>query len=192
MSEKRQLDTDTDPNPKVKLVSSEIATSKAPCYQATQVTCGKCDRTTLIILLLSDLPVEIQALFDSIHYDSENCPRTEEAVALEHEHSPEEQMFKLQLKALIEPRKWVDGDMNGCNRADWLKSVDIKPGKKGKMGYLQDFDVMRSSPETIGELVMKSAELKTTRVRRLPAGAVLTFASFFVPESWILEASVTQ
>jgi hypothetical protein len=192
MSEKRHIETDTDPNPKVKIVSAEIATSKTPHYQATQVTCGKCDRTTLVVLLISDLPVEIQTLFDSIHYDSENCPRTEEAVALEHEHSPEEQVFKLQLKALIEPRKWVDGDVNACNRAEWLKSLDIKPGKKGKMGFLQDFDIMRTSPETMTELVMRSPDLKTSKVRRVPAGAMITFASFFVPESWILEASVTQ
>jgi hypothetical protein len=194
MSEKRSHSSENDPPSKVKLVTDTgIASAKTPVYKIVSVTCGKCDRTTTVFLNLSELPVEIQALFDSIHYDSENCPRTEEAVALEHEHSPEEQVFKLQLKTLIEPRKWGGGETNSCNDSKWLNSLNINPGKRkgGKTGYLQDFDAMKPSSEAFANLLLKSAEITGPRVRYLPPGAILCFGSFFVPESWILEATTT-
>jgi hypothetical protein len=195
MSEKRVNSSENDPSPKVQLIQDpKIATASTPSYQVVSVKCGRCDRTTTVVLCIAELPIEIQSLFDSIHYDSENCPNTEEAVAREHEHSPEEQAFKLQLKTLIEPRKWNESDSNVCNDAKWLIPLDINPGKRrgGKVGFLQDFDIFKPSPEAFGDLLLKSTEIKTTRVRHLPAGAMLTFGSFFVPESWILEAKAEE
>jgi hypothetical protein len=193
MSEKRLLETDTDPSPKIKLVAApDIASSKTPIYNFVSVICGKCDRSTTVLLCLRELPIEIQALFDSIHYDSENCPRTEEAVAAEHEHSPEEQAFKLQLKCLIEPLKWSKKEKNICNDPKWLAPLELDPGKRkgGKMSYLQDFDIMKGTAEALGDVLLKSAEISSQRVRRFPRGAILEMGSFFVPESWILEASM--
>jgi hypothetical protein len=194
MSEKRSHTSENEPSPKVKVVSdSGIAGAKTPIYKIISVGCGKCERITTVFLNLSALPVEIQKLFDSIHYDSENCPRTEEAVVAEHEHSPEELIFKLQLKTLIEPRKWGTGDNNTCNDPKWLNSLHLNPGKRkgGKVGYLQDFDNLKASAESFGEILLKSAEITGPRVRYLPAGAILSFGSFYVPETWILEATST-
>jgi hypothetical protein len=191
MSEKRALDIALEPSPKVQVVADPgIATSKTPVYHIVSVKCGKCERLTTVFLQLSTLPKPIQKLFDSIHYDSESCPQTEEALALAREHPPEEQCFKLQLKALLEPIIW-EKEPNTCNDPAWLQTLDFAPGKRrgGKMGFLQDKDVMHPSAEALGEVLLKSLEVMSPRVRLLPAGAILSLGTFFVPEPWILEAN---